>query len=75
MELAILIMLTSVVTMFILGTYSLVTLDQRLKRVERRLRKLEEEELPKLEFYTNERLTKLERGLVELEIEVRSGRG
>ena len=43
MEIAILIMLTSVVTMFILGTYSLVTLDQRLKRVERRLRKLESE--------------------------------
>ena len=43
MEIAILIMLTSVVTMFILGTYNLVTLDQRLKRVERRLRKLESE--------------------------------
>ena len=43
MELAILIMLTSVITMFILGTYSLVTLGQRLKRVERRLRKLESE--------------------------------
>lgn len=43
MELAILIMLTSVITMFILGTYSLVTLNQRLKRVERRLRKIESE--------------------------------
>ena len=43
MEIAILIMLTSVITMFILGTYSLITLDQRLKRVERRLRKLESE--------------------------------
>ena len=43
MEIAILIMLTSVVTMFILGTYSLVTLDQRLKRVERILGKLESE--------------------------------
>lgn len=43
MELAILIMLTSVITMFILGTYSLITLDQRLKRVERRLRKIESE--------------------------------
>ena len=43
MELAILIMLASVVTMFILGTYNLITLDQRLKRVERRLRKLESE--------------------------------
>lgn len=43
MEIAILVMVACVVTMFILGTYSLVTLDQRLKRVERRLRKLESE--------------------------------
>ena len=43
MEIAILIMLTSVVTMFILGTYNLIKLDQRLKRVERRLGKLESE--------------------------------
>ena len=43
MKVAILIMLTSVVTMFILGTYSLITLDQRLKRVERRLGKIESE--------------------------------
>ena len=43
MEIAILIMLTSVITMFILGTYNLIKLDQRLKRVERILRKLESE--------------------------------
>ena len=43
MEIAILIMLISVITMFILGTYNLVTLDQRLKRVERRLGKIESE--------------------------------
>lgn len=50
MEIAILIMLTSVITMFILGTYSLVTLDQRLKKVERRLRRVEKnaEELRRL---------------------------
>ena len=56
MELAILIMLASVVTMFILGTYNLITLDQRLKRVERRLRKLESEVRNKWNIYNYKEL-------------------